>query len=253
MCSLKSEMGRPLVVLCFDILQSLEFFTNFFIMKIKHLKSDYFSQLERPKKPRFKGRKHLFDSFDARYNNKWSINERLARYENRLQTKLAKQIRDKKYKHFYKSLDKIQVMKNSNIDALFIKSIEQVKKDFISTYFDGSSVDAICDLSVINSLDWQSLDFSTKESKRESFKNMLSKNAILDAKVIEREKALDTINKQASKKQAKENAVKVREQEKQLQEQEKQLQEQAKLLAQLQEQLKAMQEQAKSAKKAKSK
>lgn len=217
-------------------------------MEIKHLKSDYFSQLERPKKPRFKGRKNrLFNSFDARYNNMWSINERIARYEQRLQAKESKQIRDKKYKHFYKLLDKIEIMKNSNIDELFTKKVEEVKQDFIKTYFDGSSVEAMPNLDVINSLDWFSLDFSTKDSKRESFKNMLSKNPVLNAQVDEREKALDAIKKQESKKQAQENAIKVKEQE-------KQLQEQAQLLAQLQEQLKAMQaQQAKSAKKAKSK
>lgn len=215
-------------------------------MKIANLKSDYCEQLKRPKKPRFKGRNKnpLYNSFDARYNNIWSINERIARYENRLKKREQKKERNNRYKHFYKSLDKIEVMKNSNVDALFIKSIEQVKKDFINTYFDGSSVDAICDLSVINSLDWFSLDFSTKESKRESFKNMLSKNPALNAQVEEREKALDAIKKQESKKQARENAQKVQEQAKQLSEQQKQLQEQAQLLAQLQAQLAQLQAQA---------
>lgn len=177
----------------------------------------------------------------------WSINERIARYEQRLQAKESKQIRDKKYKHFYKLLDKYEIMKNSNIDALFVKSVEQVKKDFIDTYFDGSSVEAMPDYELINSCDWFSLDFSTKESKRKSFAGMMAKNKVLEERVNEREKAIDALNKQASKKQAQENAVKVKEQE-------KQLQEQAQLLAQLQEQLKAMQaQQAKSAKKAKSK
>lgn len=211
-------------------------------MKIASFKRDYLTQLEKPKPKRYKGRKSdNWDNFEKRYNNMWSINERIARYNLRLQKASDKLTRDKKYKHFYKHLDAIKVMKNSNIDALFVKSIEQVKKDFINTYFDGSSIDAICDLSVINSLDWESIDFSTKESKRETFKNMLTKNPTLDAKVTEREKALDAINKQLSKQKAKENAEKVKEQAKLLQEQAQAMQEleQAK-----QEQAQAMQAQA---------
>ena len=180
----------------------------------------------------------------------WSINERIARYENRLKKREQKRERDNRYKHFYKSLDKIEVMKNSNIDNLFTKKVEEVKQDFIKTYFDGSSVDAMPNLDVINSLDWFSLDFSTKESKRESFKNMLSKNPALNAQVDEREKTLDAIKKQESKKQARENAEKVKEQAKQLSEQEKQLQEQAKLLAQLQAQLAQLQAQTSESKQA---
>lgn len=221
-------------------------------MKIASFRSDYCEQLKRPKKPRFKGRNKnpLYNSFDARYNNMWSINERIARYENRLQKASEKRARDNKYKHFYKSLDKIEVMKNSNIDNLFTKKVEEVKQEFIKTYFDGSSVDAMPNLDVINSLDWFSLDFSTKESKRESFKNMLSKNPALNAQVDEREKALDAIKKQESKKQARENAEKVKEQAKQLSEQEKQLQEQAQLLAQLQAQLAQLQAQTSESKQA---
>lgn len=221
-------------------------------MKIASFKGDYCDQLKRPKKPRFKGRNKnpLYNSFDARYNNMWSINERIARYENRLKKREQKRERNNRYKHFYKSLDNIEVMKNSNIDNLFTKKVEEVKQDFIKTYFDGSSVDAICDLSVINSLDWFSLDFSTKESKRESFKNMLSKNPALNAQVDEREKALDAIKKQENKKQARENAKKVAEQAKQLSEQEKQLQEQAQLLAQLQAQLAQLQAQSSESKQA---
>lgn len=128
-------------------------------MKIRNFSHDYTEQLKRPKPKKFRGRNSVNYSFEKRYNNSFSIEQRIARYQNSLSEKLLNE-----YKYFKKFfintlLKNLFGMKNETLNNLMRPTPESVTANLTATF-------GALDYSVIN---WSNVDFSTQDKFRPSF------------------------------------------------------------------------------------
>ena len=143
-------------------------------MKVRNFATDYREQLRRPRPKKFRGRVNVDYSFESRYNNSWSINERLARYGNSL-----KQAQIKRFRHFNKFLNlftkNLFDMKNETLNGLLKPNRETVTTNLVKK-FGSLNFDAI---------EWKKVDFSTQDKFRDSFRLAVPEELAAEIDAIE--------------------------------------------------------------------
>lgn len=128
-------------------------------MKVRNFIPDYREQLRRPRPKKYRGRVNPDFTFESRYNNTWSINERITRHENRL--KLANIKRFKHFNKFINSLTKnLFDMKNETLNGLLKPNRETVTTNLVKKF---GNLD-------YDSIEWPKVDFSTQDKFRETFR-----------------------------------------------------------------------------------
>ena len=147
---------------------------NFESMKVRNFYPDYREQLRRPRPKKFRGRVNVDYSFESRYNNSWSINERIARYENSL-----KQAQIKRFRHFNRFINlftkNLFDMKNETLNGLLKPNRETVTTNLVKK-FGSLNFDAI---------EWNKVDFSTQDKFRDSFRLAVPEELAAEIDTIE--------------------------------------------------------------------